>query len=50
MTDVVHVITDLGSTDEPGMVVAAELLGPALRVGNLRMPLWYYAAQPMEDS
>ena len=47
MTDVVHVITDLGPTDEPGLVVPAELLGPALHArhakgGAERMPLWYY--------
>lgn len=54
MTDVVHVITDLGPTDEPGLVVPAELLGPALHVRHTnqrceRIPLWYYPAQPFEQ-
>jgi len=44
--DVVHVITDLGPTDGPGLVVQAELLGPALHAGGQRIPLWYYPAQP----
>jgi hypothetical protein len=55
VSDVVHVITDLGPTDGPGLVVPAELLGPALHIRHTndpcqRIPLWYYPAHPMEDS
>jgi hypothetical protein len=50
MTGVVYVITDLGPTDEPGLVVPAELLGPALHgADGQRMPLWYYPARPFEE-
>lgn len=52
-TATVHVITDLGPTDLPGLRVQAQLLGPVLgsRTGGyvFRMPLWYYPAQPMPE-
>lgn len=46
-TATVHVITELGPTDGPGLVVPAELLGPALHTRHRnqrceRIPIWYY--------
>lgn len=45
MTDVVHVITDLGPTDGPGLVVPAQLLGPHIN----GIPIFYFDPSP-EDS
>lgn len=38
MTEIVHVITDLGPTNGPGLIMPAQLLGPHLA----GMRIFYY--------
>lgn len=51
MTDVVHVITDLGPTDGPGLVVPAQLLGSRTNISApSNGPRIFYYDPPQEHA